>query len=150
MDGEYQTIGLDFETLISTPNIFLEYFASGEEGASSEQPLVDGMSWYAWRSQFWGTKWNAHGFREIYCDDESYECVFDTAWRCPEPIIAAIAERYPSFEGVTETKDWSTMTMRIGSINDGIFSLDDNEYDFEDESEEDFDDDDDEGERSDL
>ena len=140
IDNGYKDIRLDFEDLVPTPDVFLKDPTDPDQGVSSEKHLVNGMDWYGWRLQFWGTKWSSHAFREIFSDAENYHCVFDTACDCPEPIIAAIAERYPSFEGRTETREWCSMTMRVGSIFDGDFVLDTDGYDFEEKSE-DFEDD---------
>lgn len=50
-------------------------------------------TWYPWRNQHWGTKWNAYDF-EIVSPDCS-ELLFDTAWSVPEPIFHALAQALP-------------------------------------------------------
>lgn len=51
--------------------------------------------WYSWRIQNWGTKWNAYSVDLERTDDTTVELKFDTAWSPPEPIFAAIAEKFP-------------------------------------------------------
>ena len=48
-------------------------------------------TWYGWRCENWGTKWNSRGLQRI--DDDTI--IFDTAWSNPEPIIAALSAQYP-------------------------------------------------------
>ena len=119
-----------------TPAIFLKHFEDLDNRISSVPPLVDGLNWYDWRRKFWGTKWNSHALQEISFNNDFYQCIFDTPWCCPGPIIAAIAKKYPSFEGTTETSDWSDMTMHVGSFANGVFLENQEEYELEDESEE--------------
>ena len=60
---------------------------------------ADGMlampSWYTWRCEHWGTKWNAY---EVVLD-RSGDCTavvhFETAWAPPKPIFYALAEKFP-------------------------------------------------------
>ncbi len=52
-------------------------------------------SWYDWRWENWGTKWNA-------CDTEIVEVHgrigvrFSTAWEPPVPIVVALGKRFPT------------------------------------------------------
>lgn len=136
LDDGYEDTRLDFEALVPTPAVFLKHFEDLDNRISSVPPLVDGLNWYDWRRKFWGTKWNSHALQEISFNNEFYQCIFDTPWCCPGPIIAAIAKKYPSFEGTTETSDWSDMTMHVGSFANGVFLENQEEYELEDESEE--------------
>ena len=47
-------------------------------------------SWYDWSCANWGTKWNAYSVQEIPGGVQ-----FDTAWSMPEPVISALAARFP-------------------------------------------------------
>ena len=50
-------------------------------------------TWYQWRLNNWGTKWDAC---ECYVDsDEDSTCLyFDTAWSTPEPLMQALSQKY--------------------------------------------------------
>ena len=48
-------------------------------------------SWYDWRIENWGTKWNSYDLDRI--DDDTI--VFSTAWSNPEPIIKELSAKYP-------------------------------------------------------
>ena len=47
-------------------------------------------SWYHWRVDNWGTKWNAS---DVYLASEDI-LVFDTAWNHPEPVIKKLSEMF--------------------------------------------------------
>lgn len=53
-------------------------------------------TWYDWRSRVWGTKWNACETELITASKEKLVYQFDTAWSEPEPVIRALAEKYPT------------------------------------------------------
>lgn len=46
-------------------------------------------TWYEWRRDKWGTKWNAYD-----CVIEKDQITFSTAWSSPEPVINKLAEMY--------------------------------------------------------
>ena len=48
-------------------------------------------TWYGWRSERWGTKWNAWDGR-FEGDDV---VTFITAWSPPEPVVETLSELYP-------------------------------------------------------
>lgn len=49
-------------------------------------------TWYTWRIDNWGTKWNAHDTRIV-----SSEVVeFTTAWSPPHKVIAKLAAKFPA------------------------------------------------------
>jgi hypothetical protein len=48
-------------------------------------------TWYDWRINHWGTKWNSSNLRRI--DNDTI--AFDTAWSDPEPILIELGARYP-------------------------------------------------------
>jgi hypothetical protein len=49
-------------------------------------------NWYNWNVEHWGTKWNAG---DEYVSDDNGVWGFDTAWSPAEPVIRALAERFP-------------------------------------------------------
>jgi hypothetical protein len=50
-------------------------------------------NWYNWQTANWGTKWNAS---EVFISDNAIS--FNTAWSAPEPILAALSEKFPEVE----------------------------------------------------
>lgn len=54
-----------------------------------------GESWYNWRLQNWGTKWNASD-TVITRHKRSVKITFETAWSPPIPILHALAEKFPN------------------------------------------------------
>lgn len=56
-------------------------------------------TWYEWRLENWGTKWNAHDNSTI---DDDGAVSFSTAWSAPMPVISKIVElmvRTPGLHG---------------------------------------------------
>ncbi len=58
-------------------------------------------NWYNWNINNWGTKWSAAEVWNDRADDDgkvdghtSYN--FDTAWSPAEPVVAALAEKFPT------------------------------------------------------
>ena len=51
-------------------------------------------TWYQWRIQKWGVKWNASDYRKEN-DDKIH---FTTAWDMPEPILKRLSKKYPDVE----------------------------------------------------
>jgi len=58
-------------------------------------------NWYNWNCDNWGTKWSASEVWNDRIDDDgkvdgqtSYN--FDTAWSPAEPVVAALAEKFPT------------------------------------------------------
>ena len=57
--------------------------------------------WYNWNVKNWGTKWNCAEVWHDRADDDSpvegkTSYNFDTAWAPAEPVIAALAEQFPT------------------------------------------------------
>ncbi len=54
-------------------------------------------TWYDWSIANWGTKWNSYGYDEVLTPKEfdGSTIYFQTAWSNPQPVIAALAEKYP-------------------------------------------------------
>lgn len=51
-------------------------------------------TWYEWRCQNWGTKWNS-SCTKVISDDE---IEFDTAWYIPVPVLIALSKQNPGVE----------------------------------------------------
>jgi len=63
--------------------------------------MNDPENWYQWNIANWGTKWSLS--EDVYNDREedivvegATEYGFDTAWSPCEPVIAALAEKFPT------------------------------------------------------
>lgn len=54
--------------------------------------LYGAPTWYEWRSEHWGTKWNSCN-SQIDAADRTVS--FSTAWAAPMPIAEALVERFP-------------------------------------------------------
>ena len=56
--------------------------------------------WYNWNVAHWGTKWNCGDVWHDRADDSVVEGKtsynFDTAWSPAEPVVAALAEQFPT------------------------------------------------------
>jgi len=83
-------------------------------------------NWYDWNLHNWGTKWD--------CSDSTYNeedkiLQFQTAWSCPEKIIAEMKLAFPDlrFDGSYADEDFGS---NVGNIEDGLL------YPLEDLSEE--------------
>ena len=61
-------------------------------------------TWWDWRVQNWGTKWNSSECEVTIMDDAQVEFTFNTAWGPPEPIIHKLRELYPDV-GITAFYD---------------------------------------------
>lgn len=59
--------------------------------------LYGAPTWYEWRCDNWGTKWNAYdqSFEET---SRSLKYTIHTAWSCPEPILHALKAKYPGLK----------------------------------------------------
>lgn len=76
----------DFERVIPMPDFICE----GAVG-TKELELYGENSWYGWSIKNWGTKWNSV---DVEIDNE--EIQFLTAWSPCEPVIAALAKKFPT------------------------------------------------------
>lgn len=53
--------------------------------------LYGATTWYDWRIDNWGTKWNAYENKQ----DDDNTVRFETAWRAPEKVMLRLSEIYP-------------------------------------------------------
>ena len=84
-------------------------------GETYEQALANGIirvanieafghsTWYGWRRDKWGTKWDAWGGGE-----NGGEFYFDTAWNTPEPVIKRLSELMPGHKIIVLYADEGT------------------------------------------
>lgn len=83
---------IDFNKVIPMP----EHIFRGNLG-QAEREQYGSANWYDWSIAHWGTKWNSYGYPDNTAKDfDGSTIAFDTAWSSPEPVIAALAEKYPS------------------------------------------------------
>lgn len=56
-------------------------------------------TWYDWRRENWGTKWNADDQNDHDPRDGEPPCIgFSTAWNAPHPVVRKLAEMFPDIE----------------------------------------------------
>ena len=61
----------------------------------NNDPVKKEESWWDWRVQNWGTKWNSYDCDVDESNEEHIEYIFYTAWSPPEGVIAKLREQYP-------------------------------------------------------
>ena len=76
----------DFDKIVPMP----DYIYRGVVG-ERERKIYGENNWYDWSVKNWGTKWNSADV-EIWDD----EIQFQTAWSPCDPVIAALAEKFPT------------------------------------------------------
>lgn len=79
---------VDFEKVLPMP----EDVYRGGLGAEEEAKYPGDKNWYNWGVNHWGTKWNAYSTVLLSHNTVSFE----TAWAHPFPVIAELANRFPS------------------------------------------------------
>ena len=88
---------------------FSEVFSSGvDEMLNAGQQYIDNFikygatSWYKWRKNNWGTKWNSYSGIINAANNEIW---FQTANNFPEPVIKALSEMYPDLSIIVRYSD---------------------------------------------
>ena len=71
------------------------------QGVTPDPAVVSAEDWWENKDYAWGTKWDAHHYYEFsytkFDDGTSvWSFSYDTAWSPPEPVVEAIAYRYPA------------------------------------------------------
>lgn len=79
------------------PDLDRETFLLGKK-ASANINKYGAPTWYDWRIDHWGTKWDAYGYDEGKDYSQSKELRFLTAWSAPHPILRKLSELYPALE----------------------------------------------------
>lgn len=87
---------IDFNSIIPQP-MGIDKTVSGISREVKEQGWIWQLrygypSWFEWRCDNWGTKWNAY---EIEYKSGSSIIEFDTAWSAPHPVIERLAVLFP-------------------------------------------------------
>jgi hypothetical protein len=72
--------------------------------------------WYGWNCDNWGTKWDCS---DSHYTEEDKILQFQTAWACPEKIIAEMKLAFPDlrFDGSYADEDFGS---NVGHIEDGL------------------------------
>jgi hypothetical protein len=73
-------------------------------------------NWYDWNCNNWGTKWDCS---DSHYTEEDKILQFQTAWACPEKIIAEMKLVFPDlrFDGSYADEDFGS---NVGHIEDGL------------------------------
>lgn len=66
-----------------------------KEVALKNEPTIRENSWWDWRIQNWGTKWDVGNDIEFEVNGCDIHMQFDTAWGPPEGIYNALEEKFP-------------------------------------------------------
>lgn len=114
----------DLNALVPMPDdLKLAMTAPTESHNHAETDVNPPWDWYNWRSKHWGTKWLPRLFSTEWTTDDIYDCIFDTPWRCPHPVIAALANAYPNLKGFTVSFIYSDDIGEIGQFADGVYNV---------------------------
>lgn len=79
------------------PDLDCETFNLGKK-AYSNTCKYGAPTWYDWRIDQWGTKWDAYGYEQGKDYGGAKELRFLTAWSAPHPILQRLSEQYPILE----------------------------------------------------
>lgn len=79
-----------------------EDFELGKQVFQNMQ-LYGAPTWYEWRIDNWGTKWNAYGYNDVLDASEYFSC--ETAWSAPHPVLDKLSQMYPDIEFTHEWAD---------------------------------------------
>ncbi len=100
---------IDFNSLIPYPERFakLDREAREWEKAHPDHPWKDrpkdgfNQGGYEWCCEHWGTKWNAYAQKQV----SPTVIYFETAWAAPEPVMDALAAKFPDVPFTLEYAD---------------------------------------------
>ena len=105
-----QENGLSFDKIKPTPPEMLD----DENG-----------SWYGWRVNNWGTKWDLSEQEQretadwLLSDSAGFTACFDTAWSPPCQAIAALSAMFPSDKFILHYLELGMMFAGTARISDG-------------------------------
>ena len=111
-----QENGLSFDKIKPTPPEMLEDECS---------------SWYPWRVQNWGAKWDLSEQEQrnaadmLLSEDAGFTACFDTAWSPPCRAIAALSAMFPSDSFILHYLELGMMLAGTAHISDGEIIEDD-------------------------
>lgn len=121
---------LDLEAIVPVPPEIVATFEDQSNEARQTAVAATGCeNWRDWCIQSWGTKWNTCDFNGRMIDGMIYDCVFDTAWSCPEPALRELAAKYPALSGTIVACDPADDWCLIGTIQHGFYSSSASAYD---------------------
>ena len=121
---------LDLEAIVPVPPEIVATIDDQSNEAQQTAVAATGCeNWRNWCIQSWGTKWNTCDFKGRLIDGMIYDCVFNTAWACPEPAPRALAAKYPALSGTIVACDPADDWCLIGTIQDGCYSSSESAYD---------------------
>jgi hypothetical protein len=112
--AEYlKTEGLSFEKIKPTPPEMM----NDEKG-----------SWYGWRVNEWGTKWDIDEKEQrevadmLLSESADFTAEFDTAWSPPLQAIAELSEQFPNDKFVLHYLELGCMFAGVAHIANGLTS----------------------------
>lgn len=83
-----------------------ELLQSLNKDTKAELKLQGIDNWYDWCSRHWGTKWDIDERTvKVKLADNTLIITFDTANRCPKPIIEALTKKFPNITLICEYSD---------------------------------------------
>jgi hypothetical protein len=116
-------VGFDFEALVPLPAEIKATLDDRSEQAKEIAKAATGYaSWHPWRVAYWGVKWNASEFREIFSGSGVCDIIFSTPWAFPQPICSALASQFPALTGTVFATDLGEGWVIAGSVSNGHFA----------------------------
>ncbi|MBM6583843.1 hypothetical protein ILT44_26950 [Microvirga sp. BT689] len=123
-DEDGQPIGFDFGSLLPMPAAAKATLQDRSEEARQQAIQATGYeSWYDWRCDNWGVKWNSSAFRQIALTPSTFEFGFTTPWALPTPIFEALSKAFPLLSGRVVATEWGEEWVAIASFADGKFNV---------------------------
>lgn len=121
---------LDFEAIVPVPLELVATFEDQSDEARQAAEAATGYNnWYNWCVAAWGTKWNADTLYADMIDGMIYDCIFETAWSCPEPTLRALASKYPALSGTIVAGEQGNDWCLVGTIQHGAYTSSTSAYD---------------------
>jgi hypothetical protein len=88
-------------------------------------------NWYDWAIRHWGTKWDVRP-EEVRVDDRGEEVWvwFDTAWGPPLEWLAAVARRFPEWQGELAFAEGGVGAWGTAHFFDGLLAIEEGQGEF--------------------
>ena len=120
---DFNSFEFNFNALIPQPeNLYRKNISSKDQERLAKEGIPN---WYDWNIKNWGTKWNACGSNLNKLSDTECIIYFDTAWSFPDPVIAAMYDKYPNLEfNIIATEESHAFALEMDSEG----NVDDLEY----------------------
>lgn len=91
---------LDFEKIMPTPADLIPYtsdsFGMTQFQEQSNLATYGYESWYDWRLNNWGTKWNPEQPELTKRDSKTIDASMDTAWSLPLELLKKLSSEHPN------------------------------------------------------